>query len=251
MLRSGKRFQLFVGGIVVRLFARIFFTDIGNVNDRLARQKRRVVKIGFFILGQGNRACALSGFQRGIQTLEYLQCSGKRFVIFHILACALHAAFQCFHVCENQFQVDGFQVAYRVDGSLYMDDVRILKAAYNVQNGVYLADMRKKFIPEPFTLGGAADQSRNVDKFDNGRGEFFRIVHLCQDIQTVVRYRNNTHVRFNGAEGVIGGFRTGAGQCVEQGAFSHVGKPDDTKFHKIISVCSDIDHAFRVLPSII
>ena len=77
---------------------------------------------------------------------------GKRFIGFHLLLHAVNTAAQRFHIRKNQLHVDGFHIGNWVNLALHMDDIRILKAAHHMNNGINLANMGKKFIAEPLAL---------------------------------------------------------------------------------------------------
>ena len=122
-------------------------------------------------------------------------------------------------------------VAARTDAALYMDNLSVLKAADNVNNRVYFADIGEKFISQTFTLGSALYKTCDVHKFDDGRGNLFRVVHLCQCIQTVVGNSNGADVWFDGAEGVVGRLCACVGDCIKKCALADVRQTHDTKFH--------------------
>ena len=46
-----------------------------------------------------------------------------------------------FHIGKNQFKVNGFNIPYRIDGTVYMDDVVIIKAADNMDDCVHFPDV--------------------------------------------------------------------------------------------------------------
>ncbi len=52
-------------------------------------------------------------------------------------------AFQKLHIGEDKLQVDGFDIAERIDAAVYMDNIWILKATDNVYDRVYLTDIGK------------------------------------------------------------------------------------------------------------
>ena len=70
-------------------------------------------------------------------------CSFNRFV---------DASIQNIQVREDEFEVDNFDIAFWTDAALDMDNFSVLKAADNVNNRVYFADIGEKFISQTFTL---------------------------------------------------------------------------------------------------
>ena len=105
-----------------------------------------------------------------------------------------------------------------------MDDVRVLKAADDVDDRVDVPDVLQKFVAEALALGGAFDKPRDVDELEGRRGELLGVVHFGQLVKPLVRHRHDPDVGLDGAEGVVGRFRPGVGQGVEKGALPDVGK---------------------------
>ncbi len=50
-----------------------------------------------------------------------------------------------------------------------MDDIFILEAADNVDDGVALADGGEELVAEAFSVGGSFDEAGDVDEFEGGR----------------------------------------------------------------------------------
>jgi len=59
-------------------------------------------------------------------------------------------------------------------------------------------------------------------------------MQVTQPLQTGVGNGDHTHIGVNGAEGVVGGFSTGVGDCIKQSGLADVGQTDDTKFHILL-----------------
>ena len=57
----------------------------------------------------------------------------------------------------------------RIDAAVHMNDIVVIKAADNMDNGVNSPDMAEELVPQPFTLAGPFDQTGNVNEFDGGR----------------------------------------------------------------------------------
>ncbi len=153
-----------------------------------------------------------AGFEKVNQLLEKIALFREILVDFGILADSGVAALEHFKICENQFQIDGLNVTDRVNAAVHMDNVRVLKAADDMDDGIAFTDIGKELVAKAFTLGSALDQSGNIDELDRGRNRLGRIIHLRQHIETVVRNGDNTDIRIDCAERIIRGFCTGAGQ---------------------------------------
>ena len=57
-----------------------------------------------------------------------------------------------------------------------MDDVLVLEAAYDVRDGVGLTDVLEELVAETLALGGALDESRDVDELHGGGHDLLGVV---------------------------------------------------------------------------
>ena len=109
-----------------------------------------------------------------------------------------------------------------------MDHIRILKAAYHMNDGIYLTDVSQKLVAQALTLGSALYQTCNIYKLNNRRGYLFGMVQIPKQLQTVIRNCNHTHIRVNGTERIVGRLCASLGQRVEQGTLADVRQTHDT-----------------------
>ena len=65
------------------------------------------------------------------------------------------------------------------DAAVYMDNIWILKATYNVYDRVYLTDVGKELVSQTFTLGSALYQTCDIYELDHSRSDFGRIIQSC------------------------------------------------------------------------
>ena len=114
-----------------------------------------------------------------------------------------------------------------------MQDVFVLKAAHDMDDGVHLADIGQKLVAQALALRRALDQARDIDEFDGRRRVFLRVVHLGEPVEAFVGHGDDADVGFDGAEGVIGRFRARVRDRVEQGALADVRQTHDPHFHGV------------------
>ena len=124
-----------------------------------------------------------------------------------------------------------------------MGDVRVVKAAHDVDDGVRRADVRKELVAEALTLGRALDKACNVDEFDRGGREFLRLMQVAQPLQTRIRHGHDADIRIDGAEGVIIGGNARICDRVEQRGLADVRQSDDTKFHGLDALAQEAQKA--------
>ena len=116
-----------------------------------------------------------------------------------------------------------------------MRHVFVVETAHDVHDRVHFADMRQKFIAQPFAPRRALYEARDVHEFDDGGRDLFAVIKSGQFCQPFVGHGYDAHVRLYRAERVICGFRAGMRDRVEQSGFAHVGQTYDTEFHLAIS----------------
>jgi hypothetical protein len=118
-----------------------------------------------------------------------------------------------------------------------VNDIGILKATDDLHDGVDLADRCEELVAQAFALAGAGDQSGNVDEFDGGGHDNFRLRNDLQCGEPLIRHDDHADIRIDRTEWIIGGLCfAGAGEGVEESGLTHVGQSDDTGFeHEIES----------------
>ena len=113
-------------------------------------------------------------------------------------------AFQHFQIGEDQLQIDGLYITERIDASIYVNDIAVLKASYHMDDGVHFPNIGKELVAKPLSFGCTFYKSRNIYEFNDSRNDLFCLVHVRQHIQSLVRYSYDAHIRVNGTERVVG-----------------------------------------------
>ena len=110
-----------------------------------------------------------------------------------------------------------------------MDDVVVVEAAHDMDDGVALADVAEELVAEAGTLTCALDEAGDVHELHDGGGLLVGLPDLSQLIQPLVRHGHDAAVGLNGAEGVVCSLRVlGGGDGVEQSGLADVRQTDDT-----------------------
>ncbi len=155
---------------------------------------------------------------------------GEEFFIaaFGGILCTVEPPLNGFHVRENELEIDRADIANGIDGVFDVCNVFVFEAAHDMDDRVDFADMGKEFIAQSFAVRCALDKSRNVDKFDDGRCNFFAVVKSGELVQPFIGNGDDADVGFDGAERIIGGFCARMRDGVKECGFSDVRKTDDT-----------------------
>lgn len=133
-------------------------------------------------------------------------------------------AFEGGEVGEDKFGIDDLNIAEGVNGTHVVDDVFVLKATDDVNDGVDLTDIGEEFIAKAFAFTGACDESGDIDKFDGGGDDAVGFGDFPEGFETGIGYLHDADVWVDGTEGIVGGLGfAGTGECVEKSALSDVG----------------------------
>src|SRR3989338_6833656 len=103
-----------------------------------------------------------------------------------------------------------------------MDNIVVLEKPDHLNDCVYLADMREELITQPLAFVSASHEPGNVFEFNHSGDSLFGFLNPGQYLQPRLRHRNNTNIRLNGSERVIGRLNLEIGQSVKKCGFPDV-----------------------------
>src|SRR5688572_28355476 len=112
--------------------------------------------------------------------------------------------------------------------------------------------MRKKLIPQPFALGRAFYESRDVDKLNGSWNDDTRFCNPRKGVQSSVRHGDNADIRINRTKRIVCGFRFAcARNRIEQSGLPDIRQTNDsssqhneTKTQKVVRNAGKIKVAF-------
>ena len=112
-----------------------------------------------------------------------------------------------------------------------MGDLVVFETAHHVRDGVDLANIAEELIAQPLPFGGAANETRNIDKCQPRRHDRRRFRERRKSFQPLIGHCHFTDIRLNGAKWIIGSLRRrGFRQRVEEGRFADIRQADDAAF---------------------
>ena len=109
-----------------------------------------------------------------------------------------------------------------------MHDVRVIEAANDMHDGIRLTDVRQELVTEALTLGGTLHETCDIDELDHRRHDLLRIIQGAQLLKTLIRYSDDTDVRLDRTERVVGRLRARLRNCVKQCRLADIRQSDDT-----------------------
>ncbi len=142
-------------------------------------------------------------------------------IFFH----ALDAPRDLIEVGEHQFQIEHFGVAQRIDRTRRMRHGGIVEDAQHVSERVHFAQRRK----HGGILRAVFHHAADVDIFDRGVGNLFRIVKLGQLFEARFRHARHADVRGRARRLLV---QLRACQNFEQSCLADLRKPDDPCLHR-------------------
>ena len=84
-----------------------------------------------------------------------------------------------------------------------MDDVVVVKAAHDVDDGVGFADVGEELVAQAFAFARARNQAGDVDELDDGGLHFCGLTIFANFRHARVGYFDDADVGFDGAEGIV------------------------------------------------
>jgi hypothetical protein len=215
--------------VEVRIVLEAVFEDVADVHHRLDGQQAQRLEQSLFVRGQRQRARGPAFVEMWQQALE----NADQFLRFLVagpglLAVAVERAFDGGQIGERQFGHDRFDVGQRVDAARDMDDVGVLEAAHDTDDGVGFADVGQELVAQAFALRGAGDQPGDIDELDDRRLHALRLDDGGELREARIGHFDDADVRLDGAEGVVLGGDSRFGQGIEEGGLADVGQADDT-----------------------
>ncbi|MNC47453.1 hypothetical protein D3C75_965160 [compost metagenome] len=99
-----------------------------------------------------------------------------------------------------------------------------------MDNGIHFTDMGQELVAKAFALAGALHQTGDIHEFEGSWHDAVRIDNLRQLLETLIGNLHHAHIGIDRAKRVVGGFRPGLGNCIEQRRFAYIGQSDNTCF---------------------
>jgi hypothetical protein len=90
-----------------------------------------------------------------------------------------------------------------------------------------LANVREELVAQSLSLRRPLYEPGDVHEFHDGRYDLLRGNELGNALQPTIGHADNSDVRFDRTERIVGGLRRRGGKCRKYGGLADVGKSDD------------------------
>src|SRR4029077_13308893 len=145
-------------------------------------------------------------------------------------ACLVQALFQRGEISDRELEFDYLAVAHGIDRPHDVRDVGVLEAAHDMYDRVSLTDVGEELVTKSLAFSRSLDETRDVDELHDRRHRLLWLNYSRELAEPRVRHLALADVRLDGAKGIVGRFRFGGSQRIEQCRFADVGEADDTQF---------------------
>jgi hypothetical protein len=131
------------------------------------------------------------------------------------------------NVLETELLADDVQVTDGVDITLDVNDLGIVEASNDLENGIDSADVRQEGVTKTSTGRGTTRQTGDIVDGQVGRDPRLGVVHLAQVIEAVIGDEDTRLLGVDGGIGEVGRVTKRAlGDGLEERRFTDVGKAD-------------------------
>ena len=206
---------------------------VADVDDRLHGNQVQIIQQVLLLVGQIHQPDCLAILQVLLHLLHQGQVNAH--LLLQIALCGTcqlhilgHAVGYRLQIGQRQLGVDRVDIAGRVNLVVDVDDIRILEATYHVGDDPYLADVGQKLVAKPLALAGALDETGNIDELERGRNQPLRRDDFLDPLQSGVRHIDDTDIRIDRAERIVGDFRGSCRNRSKDSRLTNVGNADNT-----------------------
>ena len=171
---------------------------IAHVEHGLGGEQEQVMRNLFLILGLKRYSAGRFALKQDVTVcIEHIAYYlGLLIAYGSLLGHLLQTLVNGLKVLYLELCIDDFLIADRIDCSVHMCHVLIVKAAQHMYNCVALADVAQELVAQTFALAGAFYQSCYIDNLNGGGNDSARMNQLCQLGQTFIRNGYGSYVGF-------------------------------------------------------
>ncbi len=219
---------------VLRKVGEVALLDVGDKDGGFVGEEEGGAEEGTFLGGEGagEGIDGFPGLEVGGSSFEQAGFEEGVFVAaFDVTADFFEAFVDRVEVGEDEFSGYDVDIAGGVDTAVDVDDVGVVEAADDLEEGVDLTDVAEELVAEALALGGALNEAGDIDEFERGGDSMGDADDLGEGVEPGFGHGDDAEVGVDGAERVVlGGGFMGADDRVEEGGFAYVGQADDSGF---------------------
>ena len=147
--------------------------DVAGEEHGLRGEQEKFAHDLFLLVAQRERRGGFAGVEMRKQFFDDRHLGLRSLVAgAHAFLQPVAPFFQRGDVGEDEFGVDDFDVAHRIDRAADVMNVRVLETAHDLHDRIDFADVAEELIAESLALARAFDQAGDVHELDRGGHEF-------------------------------------------------------------------------------
>lgn len=128
-------------------------------------------------------------------------------------------------ILDAQLLADDVQITLGVDITLDVDDLGVIEATDDLEDGIDGTDVRQEGVTETGTGGGTTGQTGDIIDRQVGGNARLGLVVLTEPIEAVIGDDDTSLFRVDGGIGEVGRVtQRGLGNSLEEGRFTDVGQ---------------------------
>ena len=159
--------HLFISDGLIRQF---ILRHIGRIDHRFRRKQIIFIKPCRFILIRQFKVLRQTAIlQKRFEPFHQFHLSGQLLIVIGTTGSLGYPSIQNLNIREDQLQIYGLDIPERINAAVHMDNVGVLKASHNMNNGIHFTDVGKKLVPQPLSFGSPFHQPGDIDKFNDSR----------------------------------------------------------------------------------
>mmetsp|Transcript_12449 Transcript_12449/g.53536 ORF Transcript_12449/g.53536 Transcript_12449/m.53536 type:complete len:246 (+) Transcript_12449:1128-1865(+) len=220
--------------VAAALIRQVILVDVRCVDRRLGGEQVEVLHQSPLIVVERGEPGRLALLEEHLDLGEGVALARLRLLVGIGLGAPLVEALEPLldlrHVRQRELKVDDGDVREGIDLAVDVDDVVVVEASYDVDDGVALTNVGKEFVAETRTVRGALDEASDVDELDGGGHDVVLggAGYRGERLEALVGDGDDAAVGLDGAERVVCSLRVAIlDQCVEESGLADVGQADD------------------------
>ena len=110
-------------------------------------------------------------------------------------------------ISQHQFEIDYFHIADRIDTSVHVDNVRVIKTAHDMYYSIAFANVGQKLVSKTLSFACTLDDACNIDKLHGCWYNLDRVADFAKNLETRVWDWYDTYVWLDRTKWEISGLR--------------------------------------------
>ena len=108
-----------------------------------------------------------------------------------------------FDILLQQFLTDNIHITAGIDTTFDVSNILAVKTTENMENSINSTNVGQESVSETTTFSSTLDKTSNIGNLQNSRNIVLRLKGIHHKVKTLIRNRDTSDIRINGAERII------------------------------------------------